>query len=143
MTLGSAFSGTPSNNPFSPTFGHPPSHLVGRDKLLEHLGSGLQTGPQDPRWKSILLGVRGSGKTVIVNEIANQAAASGWIVLSLDASTPGLLTRIAKAVYTAPRDYDSLSFPDLGMADARHVATRVGGLHRWLQFVGCCQPCSM
>ena len=56
-------------NPFSPGFGESPFSLVGRDHVLNDLWSGLLNGPRDPRFTSMVMGVRGSGKTVMLNEI--------------------------------------------------------------------------
>ncbi len=58
--------GVPSSSPFCPHFGRAPQSLVGRDELLADLGGGLATGPGDARYTSVLMGVRGSGKTVLV-----------------------------------------------------------------------------
>ena len=111
MTNGSLL-GTASNSPFSPDFGKTPHSLVGRDSLLAEVGSGLVSGPDDQRYTSILMGVRGSGKTVALNEIEDRAAAEGWVVLSMDAGTPGLLDRIVQAISQAERTYDALGLSD-------------------------------
>jgi hypothetical protein len=60
----------PIKNPFSPGAGWPPPELVGRDPVLEQarvlLGRVKQKRPE----KSMLLtGLRGVGKTVLLNEI--------------------------------------------------------------------------
>lgn len=69
----------PITNPFSPGAGSPPPELVGRDPLLEQarilLGRTKQKRPE----KSLLLtGLRGVGKTVLLNEIERQATAAGY-----------------------------------------------------------------
>ena len=66
----------PIKNPFSPGAGSPPPELVGRDPLLEQarilLGRIRQKRPE----KSMLLtGLRGVGKTVLLNEIERMAQA--------------------------------------------------------------------
>lgn len=88
-------------NPFSPDFGQTPAHLVGRDGLLQALTTGLASGPRGPEFTSVLMGPRGSGKTVVLTEMEKRAAASGWIVLSLDASTAGIVERVRQAVVHA------------------------------------------
>lgn len=70
------------------------------------------SGPEDSRYTSLLMGVRGSGKTVALNEIEDGAARSGWVVLSMDAGTPGLLERIAHTVYQAVEGYESLGLSE-------------------------------
>ena len=64
----------PIKNPFSPGAGSPPPELVGRDPILEQarilLGRVKQKRPE----KSMLLtGLRGVGKTVLLNEIERMA----------------------------------------------------------------------
>ncbi|WP_419839078.1 ATP-binding protein [Candidatus Poriferisodalis sp.] len=122
--------GLPSTSPFSPNFGRAPQSLVGRDDLLADLGGGLATGPHDARYTSVLMGVRGSGKTVLLSEIEDRAAADGWVVLSLDAGTPGLLDRIVQTVRNADRTYEALGManPARTRSAERSVGIRLGPL---------------
>ena len=106
--------GQANPNPFSPGFGQLPSMLVGRDDLLADVGSGLVTGPRDTRYTSILMGVRGSGKTVSLTEIEDRAASDGWVVMSLDASNKGLLERIQDELNALPDRYPGLDLNKLG-----------------------------
>ena len=76
----------PINNPFSPGAGAPPPELVGRDPLLEQarilLGRVKQKRPE----KSLLLtGLRGVGKTVLLNEIERMAKAVGYQTILIEA----------------------------------------------------------
>ena len=76
----------PINNPFSPGAGAPPPELVGRDPLLEQarilLGRVKQKRPE----KSLLLtGLRGVGKTVLLNEIERMAKTAGYQSILLEA----------------------------------------------------------
>jgi AAA ATPase domain len=76
----------PIKNPFSPGAGSPPPELVGRDPILEQarilLGRIKQKRPE----KSMLLtGLRGVGKTVLLNEIERLAQADGYRTLSIEA----------------------------------------------------------
>lgn len=127
MTTESAL-GTPSTSPFSPHFGRSPWSLVGRDDLLADLGSGLATGPRDARYTAVVSGVRGSGKTVLLNEIEDRAAQDGWVILSLDAGTPGLLDRIMNAVRYADDAYETLEAAGIGRSRSveRSVGVRLG-----------------
>ena len=104
--------GEVSTNPFSPDFGQPPEALVGREQLLSDLRSGLTTGPRDARFTSLLLGPRGSGKTVVLTEMEDAAAASGWIVMSADAGTGGLLERILQSIAKARSSHDGAADTD-------------------------------
>ena len=122
--------GVPSTSPFSPHFGRSPHSLVGRDDLLADLGGGLATGPRDARYTSVLMGVRGSGKTVLLSEIEERASADGWVVLSLDAGTPGLLDRIVQTIRSADQAYEALGIGDLSRNRSveRSVGIRLGPL---------------
>lgn len=76
----------PITNPFSPGAGSPPPELVGRDPLLEQarilLGRIKQKRPE----KSLLLtGLRGVGKTVLLNEIERQATDAGYRTIVIEA----------------------------------------------------------
>lgn len=76
----------PITNPFSPGAGSPPPELVGRDPLLEQarilLGRIKQKRPE----KSLLLtGLRGVGKTVLLNEIQRQASTTGYRTIEIEA----------------------------------------------------------
>jgi hypothetical protein len=76
----------PIANPFSPGAGSPPPELVGRAGILEEarvLLGRIKAGRPE---KSILLtGLRGVGKTVLLNEIERLAIQEGYRTLSLEA----------------------------------------------------------
>ena len=114
----------PDTSPFCPHFGQSPSTVVGRSQLLHDLGTGLASGPRHPRYVSILMGTRGSGKTVALNEIEDMASSAGWVVLSLDAATPGLLDRIMNAIAGADAAYDALNLG--ARSRPRSVEKKVG-----------------
>lgn len=72
---------TALRNPFRPGFGHSPTYLAGRAELLTHFKLSLLEGP-GAQYRSILVsGQRGVGKTVLLNEIEDEARQQGWIVL--------------------------------------------------------------
>lgn len=76
----------PIKNPFSPGAGSPPPELVGRDGVLEQarvlLGRVKAKRPE----KSILLtGLRGVGKTVLLNEIDRLARDQGYQTIVVEA----------------------------------------------------------
>src|SRR5271157_1887481 len=76
----------PIKTPFSPGAGSPPPELVGREGILEQarilLGRIKAKRPE----KSILLtGLRGVGKTVLLNEIERMAAKAGYRTVSSEA----------------------------------------------------------
>ena len=85
-------------NLFTPDFGLPPHRIVGREQVLGSIQDGLGAGPGDPRFTSVIIGHRGSGKTVLLNEIEDVAAQAGWTVLKTDATPPGLHERIDEEI---------------------------------------------
>ena len=64
----------PIKNPFSPGAGSPPPELVGRDPILDQARILLARVKQKRSEKSMMLtGLRGVGKTVLLNEIERLA----------------------------------------------------------------------
>jgi len=66
----------PRKNPYSPGAGSPPPELAGRDELIERAAIALDRirSGRDAR-SLILYGLRGVGKTVLLNRIAQDAEA--------------------------------------------------------------------
>jgi len=73
-------------NPFSPGAGSPPPELAGRDSILE-LGSVLFDRVKQKRAeKSVLMtGLRGVGKTVLLNEMERMALQAGYQTIFIEA----------------------------------------------------------
>ena len=93
----------PRRNPYAPGAGTPPPELAGRDELLEEAAIALDRIRNRLAAKStMIVGLRGTGKTVLLNRIAHDAEARGFTALFLEApenlSLPGLL---APALRTA------------------------------------------
>lgn len=82
-----------ARNPFKPTFGASPPLLVGRDELIQDFSDALDDGPGSPARATIYTGARGTGKTVMLNAVQEEARSRGWLVIS-EAATPGLLQRL-------------------------------------------------
>lgn len=80
-------------NPFTPTFGTSPPLLVGRDTDLDDFREGLRGGPGSPERATLVTGLRGTGKTVMLNAYEDVAGAEGWLVIS-ETATPNLIDRI-------------------------------------------------
>lgn len=86
----------PVMNPFCPGAGTPPPELAGRDELREKVRIALARIQQGHPAKSVLLiGLRGVGKTVLLDRMREEAEASGLKTLSVEApeqrSLPALL----------------------------------------------------
>jgi hypothetical protein len=76
----------PIKNPFSPGAGSPPPELVGRDPILEQARILLGRIKEKRSEKSMLLtGLRGVGKTVLLNEIERLAKADGYRTIVIEA----------------------------------------------------------
>ena len=84
-------------NPFSPTFGAPPPVIAGRGDMLDAFGDAFETGPTHPDFTAFLVGVRGAGKTVMLDAVQGLASSRGWMTISDDASPKGLLGRLTRA----------------------------------------------
>lgn len=86
----------PINNPFSPGAGTPPPELAGRDALRETLRIALQRAKLGRPAKSVMLvGLRGVGKTVLLDRVRSDAEAAGIHTIRVEApegrSLPAIL----------------------------------------------------
>ena len=92
----------PRRNPFSPGAGAPPPELAGRDKLIEDAAVALHRIRAGRAARStILYGLRGVGKTVLLSTIRLAAEAEGMVVVTIEApesrSLPGVLVPALRA----------------------------------------------
>lgn len=83
-------------NPYNPGAGTPPPELAGRDALIEGGVSAMERIKRGKPAKSlIMLGLRGVGKTVLLNEFDRRAEAAGFpsalIEAGLEKPLPALL----------------------------------------------------
>lgn len=86
----------PIRNPFAPGAGTPPPELAGRDALLESLRVALErTRIGRPAKSAMLVGLRGVGKTVLLDRVRDDAEAMGIHTIRLEApegrSLPAML----------------------------------------------------
>ncbi len=86
----------PVRNPFSPGAGTPPPELAGRDDVLETVRVALERVRRGLPTKSVLLvGLRGVGKTVLLDRMREDAEATGLHTVRVEApeqrSLPALL----------------------------------------------------
>ena len=84
------------NNPYAPGAGTPPPELAGRDALLDSAAIALDRIHNGLSAKSMLMvGLRGVGKTVLLNRISEDARCRGLTAILVEASDeqslPGLL----------------------------------------------------
>lgn len=76
----------PRTNPYAPGAGTPPPELAGRSALLEEAAVALDRIRGGLTAKSLLMsGLRGVGKTVLLNRIARDAEGRGFVIVQLEA----------------------------------------------------------
>lgn len=76
----------PYRNPFAPGAGSRPPELAGRDAILETARTSCVRALKGRSARSLLLlGLRGTGKTVLLNEIARIAQSEGLLASKLEA----------------------------------------------------------
>jgi hypothetical protein len=77
-------------NPYSPGAGVRPAQLAGRDPELEAFDVlRARTEAGRPERSILFYGLRGVGKTVLLNELAESAREDGWIVAKIEADLTG------------------------------------------------------
>lgn len=109
----------PYRNPFAPGAGSRPPELAGRDAILEaaRISCGRAVKGRSTR-SLMLLGLRGTGKTVLLNEIGRVAEQEGLLVSKVEAPEGESLARL---IYPEMRKVmRSLS----GVVAAKDIATR-------------------
>ena len=85
----------PVENPFAPGAGSPPPELAGREALLERARIALLRLKAARHAKSLmLLGLRGVGKTVLLNRIKTMAENEGYVTAFIEATENKPLARL-------------------------------------------------
>ena len=90
-------------NPFTPGFGNSPPVLAGRDDILEQFADAIDDGPGSLGRATLYTGARGTGKTVMLNEVGDIAVERGWLVINETASE-GFITRLVTQILPALLD---------------------------------------
>ena len=76
----------PVSNPYAPGAGLRPPELAGRDREIEGFAILRRRAQRGLSSRSIVMsGLRGVGKTVLLNELASSAGREGWIVGKVEA----------------------------------------------------------
>lgn len=86
-----------NGNPFRPSFGVSPPVLAGRRGVLDALAEALESGTGHPDFTSLLVGVRGAGKTATLNAVQEHALDRGWLVIA-ETAHGDLCNRLVAAV---------------------------------------------
>ena len=92
----------PRDNPYAPGAGSPPPELAGRDEIIERAAVALDRIRAKRASRSLILyGLRGVGKTVLLNKISLDAEARGFAIVPIEApeerSLPSLLAPALRA----------------------------------------------
>ncbi|KAB1655326.1 ATP-binding protein [Pseudoclavibacter chungangensis] len=82
-------------NPFTPSFGGTPPLLVGRETEIADFERALDDGPGALGRATLITGLRGVGKTVMLNALEDVARQAGWLVVA-ETATRGLADRIER-----------------------------------------------
>lgn len=88
-------------NPFTPEFGIVPDVLAGRESLLNDMRHALRAIRRSPDLTTLFIGARGTGKTVLLSCVREEASRMGWVTTSATA-LPGMLEELyEQALYNA------------------------------------------
>ena len=84
------------NNPYAPGAGTPPPELTGRNEIIEKVDIQLDRCRNGLPCRSVLMvGLRGVGKTALLNRLASSAEEKGFAIISIEVpekrSLPALL----------------------------------------------------
>ena len=82
-------------NPYRPGAGTPPPALIGRDELIDNFGVALRRALMGRPGKSYMpIGLRGVGKTVLLNRFVDVASDEGVQVAFIEAPETGNFTQL-------------------------------------------------
>ncbi len=108
-------------NPFAPGAGTPPPELAGRDELRETVRVALERVRLGLPTKSVLMvGLRGVGKTVLLDSMRDAAEAAGMHTIRIEApesrSLPALLApQLRQALLRMSRNAQARAFAERGL----------------------------
>ena len=88
----------PLDNPFAPGAGTPPPELAGRDELLESIHVAAERTRRRLAARSVLLlGLRGVGKTVLLERVHERTQADGFATIMIEATERSFLPALLAA----------------------------------------------
>ena len=90
----------PVLNPYAPGAGAPPPEMAGRDELIKKASIALQRIASGRFGRSLILtGLRGVGKTVLLNKIRQDAEVANLIAVRIEASEGRSLPSLLAPVF--------------------------------------------
>ena len=88
----------PLDNPFAPGAGTPPPELAGRDELLGSIHVAAERTRRRLAARSVLLlGLRGVGKTVVLDRVHDRTLADGFATITIEATERSALPALLAA----------------------------------------------
>lgn len=114
--------GVPPTNLFTPGFGALPHITVGRDRLIGLFKNAYATDGYDSHQSSIIMGPRGSGKTVMLAEMRDIAESEGHVTIAVAAGATGLTERLIDQIRLARQAVDPGAGADVSVTKHRRVA---------------------
>jgi hypothetical protein len=109
-------------NQFNPAFGKKPEHFVGRSQVISEFAAGLDN-PNSPWRTTILIGIRGSGKTAILSDIQEYDNKKKKITVNVTA-TDDMLNNILGEVYRKMPQSIQKKLPSIGDFSAFGVGVK-------------------
>lgn len=108
-------------NPFRASLGSNPPYLAGRRNEVLDFAEALQDGPGVHERISLITGLRGIGKTVLLNAFEEEARKQSWWVIS-ETATEGFTDRVRDSLFhlaenvlkTHKRRLSGFSLPSIG-----------------------------
>ena len=85
---------TAQRSPFVTRPGMVPPYLLGRAEVTAQFNSNFDNPLTDEHGNMLLMGLRGVGKTVMLNEAGRLARENGWLVVNSYLTESGLISRL-------------------------------------------------
>lgn len=91
-------------NLFHPSFGSRPERIVGRDEIIAQFLQGLDREPGHRDRATLILGQRGTGKTALLLQLAEEAKAKGFVAARVTAGED-MLEEIVESIQLAGSEF--------------------------------------
>jgi hypothetical protein len=109
-------------NPFNPAFGKKPEHFIGREQVIAEFTAALDN-PNSPWRTTLIIGIRGSGKTALLTDIQSFDDGKKKIAINVTA-TDDLRNNILAELYRKLPKSIKTSLPAIGDVSAFGLGVR-------------------